>query len=339
MTGVYGWFSQRRPTMPGDPSEVQATNGVNFHRIAEPLRAVKAAGYTDTAVGSVLDDDVLDQFDTIVASMLHGDRETEAWQKIAANESHRLVLDVDDAMWAPDWSVFREHYTEQRLHNLLCNVTAAHVVTTPSPVIAEFLAAHNRNVWIVPNTVPGWVLDIERGRLGDQPAVGWQGSPSHARDWPMSQRRALARFVREADWRMVFVGPGAVPEGWPDATVALPWQPAGSADYYESLRFDVGVGPLKDTTFNRCKSGLRAVEYAALGIVAVLPDLPMYRPWVEDGVTGRLVRSHQTLRNVLHEVAADPDWRHHMSVNARDRAGLWTTEAQVERWLEAWMSR
>lgn len=100
---------------------------------------------------------------------------------------------------------------------------------------------------------------------------------------------------------------------------------------------DIGIGPLRDTRFNRAKSSLRAIEYAALGIVAVLPDLPIYHGWVEDGVTGRLITPSRTLAGVLHEIA-DPYTRRQMASAARARAAGWTTEANIGRWLEAWHS-
>lgn len=327
---VYGWVHQ------------DSHNGVIFHRVREPLRAVRDLGYVHTFTGPALSNDVLEQCDTVVVQMLHDEQASRGWQELAAAGTHRLVIDVDDAMWAPDWTVFREHYTEAAVNRLLANVTVAQVVTTPNPVIAEYLARHNPNTWVVPNTVPAWVPDlgIARGIPQGHPTVGYQGSPSHLRDWTTSIRRGLARFSAETGWSVLFAGAGEVPDGWSaDRTHATPWRMAGSPEYYSGLSMHVGVGPLRETYFNRCKSGLRAVEYAACGIVAVLPDVEIYRPFVRDGETGRLVKPHETLRGVLNELAETPSTLEMMSKAAREAARDWTTEAQAERWIMAWVSR
>ncbi len=322
--GVYAWS-------PG-------TGGVHHYRIAEPLRVLASNGYP-ASTGIELSDPILETVDTVLGHMLHTEEATEAWQRLAKLDSHRLVLDVDDAMWAPDWHPFARHYTPDVLARVYANVRAAHVVTTPSEVIAEHLAKYNRNVWLVPNTVPAWLLD-HRMPDRDRPTIGWQGSPSHAQDWTHAQQLNLAKFlVRNESWGLHLYGtnPGGFAR-FGQRCLYTPWVNSVD-DYHRRLSFDIGIGPLRDTQFNRSKSGLRAIEYAALGIVSVLPDLPPYRRWVRDGITGRLVRSHQTLRGVLQEVADDQPGRLAMATNARATARNWTTEARIKDWVTAWESR
>lgn len=321
--GVYGWST--------------GTGGVHYHRIAEPLRVLAGYGAVVDS-GPELGDEQLARCDTILTDKLHDERATAAWHELAERDSHRLVLDVDDVMWAPDHQPFQRHYTPDVLARLWSNVERAHVVTTPTAPIAEYLSRYNRNVHVVPNTVPAWLTGWTMP-VRDRPTIGYQGSPSHLRDWTAPIQRGFVKFLLEhPEWGIHFYG--LQPGEWATVTHALhtPWQPPGDT-YYASLSFDVGVGPLRDTPFNRGKSALRAVEYAALGIVAVLPDLAPYRGWVDDGVTGRLIRSGQTLRSVLTEVAADTPARIAMARTARERAMFWTTEAQIHRWADAWASQ
>lgn len=323
--GVYGW--------------VPGSGGVRYFRVLEPLRVL--ADRADCYVGSgvELDDDILNQCDTVLAHGLHGERESQAWRTLERSDSHRLVLDIDDWMWEPDYRPFRDHYTPEVLARLFDNVRRAHVVTTPTEVLADFLLGYNPNVHVVPNTVPEWLLGLPMPER-DRPTIGYQGSPSHLRDWTSSYTAGVARFLAaHPDWGIHFYGldPGEL------ALVAssakyTPW--AGTVEeYYRTVSFDVGIGPLRPSRFNRAKSGLRAIEYAARGIVAVLPDLEPYRGWVEDGVTGRLVATHNTIRGVLTDVARDDDGRAKMAAAARERAAGWTTEANLERWVRAWTSQ
>lgn len=41
--------------------------------------------------------------------------------------------------------------------------------------------------------------------------------------------------------------------------------------------FDVGVAPLVDTPFNRVKSDIKLLDYSAMGLRALVSDLPVYR--------------------------------------------------------------
>ena len=54
-------------------------------------------------------------------------------------------------------------------------------------------------------------------------------------------------------------------------------------------RWHWGVAPLLDTEFNRSKSALKFIEYAALGLPALCSDMPVYREAVRSEETGLLV--------------------------------------------------
>lgn len=323
--GVLGWSPQ--------------SNGVHHHRIGEPLRVLADHGIT--AIHSqILSSDLLAQVDTVVAQMLHTEDASQAWQQLANRDNHRLVLDVDDAMWAPDWRPLKDHYTPEVLGRLYRNVQLAHVVTTPSPAIAEYLSAINPNVWIVPNTLPAWVLEHKQPDR-DYRAIGWQGSTSHVNDWRQSDLKHLWKFLRDyPDWHLHLYGgiePGVFAM-FGDRVHFTRWI-ASVPDYYRAVSFDIGIGPLRDTYFNRCKSDLRAREYAALGVVAALPSKPnIYRNTVVNRVTGRLIESHETLGGVLRDLAENADLDR-MASAARDHAETFTTEANIENWTNAWHSQ
>lgn len=334
--GVHGWSTGK--------------GGVPYFRLSEPLRVIASRG-VHISYGPQLDDEILSKVDTVVADKLWHPAASVGWQQLAKLGTHRLVIDCDDWVWGPDWKPMQEAWHPEALGQLFRNVQVAHVVTTTTPQIAEYLAKLNRNVWIVPNTVPERIL-ADDNRFDDAvsaeaPSIVYEGSPSHTRDWSNSSAgKHLYWFLREhPDWMVNWFG--SIPEGLPEAfpgRIALHGWRSEVDDHFAALAAatvpgDVMIGPLRDTPFNRAKSGLRAQVASALGIIPVLPDMPNYRPFVQDGVTGRLIRSGQTMRRVLAEVAKEPSWRTAAAAAARTAAKAWTTENAIGAWIEAWNSR
>jgi hypothetical protein len=322
--GIYGWSTGK--------------GGVHFYRIEEPLRVAAAQG-VNAAWGLHLDDAVAEQHDTILAHMLNDERHSEAWEKLAANGAHRLIFDIDDAMWAPDWGPFREHYTPEVMARVWRNISLAHVVTTPSPLIAEYVQRHNPNVFVCYNSVPEWLTHVtmpDRAR----PRIGYQGSSSHRHDFSPGVLGALHRFLFEHPlWDMHVWGEFDFHgDEWLTGRIGKTGWQGSMAAYYRSLSMDIGLGPLARTTFNDCKSGLRAIEYAALGIPAVLADSPAYRPWIVNCVSGFLPTTDDEWYSCLHQLATDDAYRQFVSHNARNLARKWTTEAQFPNWAAAWNS-
>jgi glycosyltransferase involved in cell wall biosynthesis len=54
-------------------------------------------------------------------------------------------------------------------------------------------------------------------------------------------------------------------------------------------RWDVGVAPLLDTPFNRCKSSIKTMDYAGLGLAVLASDVSVYRGSTADEGGGFLV--------------------------------------------------
>lgn len=326
------------PPAPGVYGFSPGNGGVHFFRIAEPFRVLSDQAGVRTATGNILTDEICRSYDTILAHMLHYEHTLDAWEQLARGGHHRLVLDIDDAMWCPDWEPFQKNYPPEAIRRLYRVAELAHVVTTPSWVIAEHMEKYNRNVWVVPNTVPGYLL-FQTPRDRRFPVIGWQGSSSHEPDLTEGFMRQISKFLVSTEpwkWKIWGYKREDLPPHLLDWVDVVPWQ-TNLRKYYRSLSMDIGIGPLKGSVFTDSKSSLRAVEYAALGIPAVLSDSPAYRGWVDEGRTGYLVGPDEWY-DALRSLARNPELRREMGINARIKAAGWTTENNWLRWVEAWNS-
>jgi GT2 family glycosyltransferase len=79
------------------------------------------------------------------------------------------------------------------------------------------------------------------------------------------------------------MGPGVLPpfirrvEVPQRAGISYPAFVAWLTDRQRRQPWSIGIAPLADTPFNRCKSAIKMLDYAALGLATVVSDMPAYR--------------------------------------------------------------
>jgi O-antigen biosynthesis protein len=85
-----------------------------------------------------------------------------------------------------------------------------------------------------------------------------------------------------------------------------------------SREWTIAVAPLQDASFNRHKSDLKHLEYAALGLPGIFSDLVPYRDSVRHGVTGLLTENTtEAWCAAILRLASDPDLREQIAGAAR----------------------
>ena len=102
----------------------------------------------------------------------------------------------------------------------------------------------------------------------------------------------------------------------------IPYYPMSMHTFYDWLGknsdWDIGIIPLVNTEFNKCKSELKYIEFAALGIPVVASDMNVYNEAIEDGVTGFLANNEDEWVDKLSLLIEDPILRNGMVNNARE---------------------
>ena len=117
----------------------------------------------------------------------------------------------------------------------------------------------------------------------------------------------------------------------------LPYYPMSMATFMKWItneaNWDIGIIPLVNTEFNKCKSELKYIEFTALGVPVVASDVDIYKNTIEDGVTGFLANNEDEWVDKLSILIENPTLRNGMLNNARadilknydlrDRAKQW----------------
>lgn len=334
-----------RPASPGAPLRVLAileTQGdvpspCAHIRLVPFLDAMQAEGrisvrYVTAAEVDLHDADVLVTHRVPVATLA----EANALCGHARRLGIPLVYDLDDNLYDLDPRAEGGKY-QSLLDIVHAFVERADEIWASTPVLGQRLREIGaRDVQVQRNQLDPALWRPTMGTLRE-PVVGapirivYMGTRTHGEDFALIEpalRTLKKRHGAAIDIMLVGVRANDDDESYlhslvpPDAVGAS--YPAFVTWLAQQPPFDIGLSPLKANAFNRCKSEIKVLDYAALGAVPVVSDIAPYRDAVRDGVDGFLVPDDPDCwLEVLDRLVGDPLLRREIAsaAHARDMAG------------------
>ncbi|MBD3816387.1 MAG: hypothetical protein IE913_08060 [Halothiobacillus sp.] len=179
---------------------------------------------------------------------------------------------------------------------------------------------------------------------GNPVRVLCMGTRTHARDFEIVEPVLRALKGRFSDSvQICVVGVRDTDDGNAAWMESLPPPPFVGASYPAFVSwlgtlppFDIGLSPLCANDFNRCKSEIKFLDYAALGLAPVVSDLEPYRDLVQSGTNGYLVEEqYESWLAVTNRLVSDHE--HRLQV-ARAARSLDFQEAFLRGVQERWSS-
>ncbi|MBI5184994.1 MAG: hypothetical protein HZA01_04620 [Nitrospinae bacterium] len=287
---------------------------------------------------------VLDRADTLFLHIV--DINTRSFALLSAmvkyfgTRGKAVICDADDHYFVPTAdSPFRASL-EENLNLRRQLMGSFHAVTVTGKVLKEEMAALNPNVFIVPNMIDPQKFPLRKGG-NKKIRIGWCGGPTHFEDLAAIMP-AVARIQSAFPVEMVLFGlldakmedtvkkarglKGPEVAGDPYlASFVRMAKALGSIQYKHfpsvpyslypqalaDLNLDIGLCPLRDTVYNRCRSAVKFYHYAAVGTVTVAGNVHPYsgecnyladeseEDWFQK--TARLVESEELRDSVLRE--------------------------------------
>jgi hypothetical protein len=332
--------------------------GSLYHRMAEPARAVEAAGLgievtVQRGVKTVMAPDPADpsgplvvrevdaQGADVVVLQLPKTREMLDCLRLLQAQGVAVVVELDDHLTAvPPGHQGHEALVRRGVGRMAeAIVREADFVTVSTPNLLQF-APGGRGV-VVPNAIPRRIAELPPAyeREQDVLTVGWTGTvgthPYDLQEMGTGLQQALDRTAGRSRFAIMgLAGNAQEMLRLTDAPVEMPW--IVDVDGYATAigeRFDIGIAPLRIDTFNNCKSWLKVLEYSARGVFSVRSPSAEY----ERLGLGYRAKRPRDWATAITRAVEDPDWRREQAVAAREAVlARHLTEHTAELWAAAW---
>jgi hypothetical protein len=268
----------------------------------------------------------------------------------AGQRGARLIYDLDDNLLAME-----DHPERQAYATIIAavrrSISLAEVTWCSTPLLASAIEAEGGVVQWMPNALDDALWKAAEPVAAETTRVGqlrllYMGTRTHDEDFRLlDQALEVAWSEREGKFSLTLIGVNAnVSRPRPWLSVESPPAHVGASypafvHWYSRLRgFHIGMAPLLDSTFNRCKSSIKVLDYAQLGLVTVASNVAAYR---DDAMEDRILvdNTPQDWARCIVQLVDQTLPLELLAMNARQRVSAAAFEAAVARRWSSCMER
>jgi len=229
-------------------------------------------------------------------------------EKLMHGFNKNLVFDIDDAI-----------YLGERGKKLPKIMPYYKAVIAGSPVLQEFTSKHyNVKSYYIPMAINTQMYKPAETRTPGKLRIGWSGSHyTNVYALPLLKEpiEALAKVL---DFEFIVISNKDPQINWNGVNHRfILW--TSETEVQGLQQFDIGLMPLKDEPFERGKCALKAVQYMAIGIPALVSPVGVNEKIVRDGIDGFHCKSISDFTTKLYEMASNDEMRLKMGQNALKR--------------------
>jgi glycosyltransferase involved in cell wall biosynthesis len=256
----------------------------------------------------------------------------------------KIVSDWDDFIYANESSPHKKlHEITQFPEVSKIVLEISDMLTVTTDYLAKKYAQYNKNIVVLENNMDLERWDIpKKNNTSGTIRIGWAGSLTHHDDLKLIEK-PLKKILREfPHTQFVFVGDMRFIEMFEgyniEAMLGVPF------DYWpdklNGLQLDIGVAPLLDNEFNRCKSNIKWQEYSIARVAGI------YSPTVYqktsshvtfDGNIGMIANNEQQWYMCLRNYVICEQLRKDIADRAYSFVHMeFDLEKNIDRWVEAY---
>ena len=250
----------------------------------------------------------------------------------------KLVYETDDDLLGVEENSPSYEYVNRVSKSIIDFIDASDVITVTTPTLASKF--DENKVVIIPNYYVDSVLDIKdniktEGKL----KLGFYGTLTHSKDLFLI-KNVILKLKEKYDFDFEVIGgfnaEDNVDEDWFNS-IQLP---PNNMDFEKFMKWlpgaidwDIAIVPLEDSPFNQCKSELKFIELAVLGLPGVYSDMCVYNTVVNDGINGFLASNEDEWIEKIEKLILDKDLRKTFRDNALNKV---LADYGVENRVKIW---
>ena len=262
------------------------------------------------------------------------------WMRVKTNKDGSMCFD----MWRDGYTEFslEENALKHQATGELLNIVDLITVTTPELGKQLRKIAPKTKIAVLPNYIDfdRW-LPMEKNDT-EEIRLGWQGGSAHFDDIrlilpALEDLHKKYNSGKKKKLKFCFMGVeySGLFDKFDNQVEHFPWH--GDIETYplivREMKIDIGLAPLKNTTFNKGKSPLKWCEYSALKIPTVASEI-VYNPYISHGKTGLIARDDEWFDRI-DELIQDKEKRQSISEKAYNRVKSKYGNDNNALWLSA----
>ncbi len=236
----------------------------------------------------------------------------------------KLVYETDDDLLGVEPNSPSYEYVNRVSDSIKNFIDASEVITVTTPTLASKFD-ENKTV-IISNYYVDSVFDIKEDiKTEGKLKLGYYGTLTHSKDLFLI-KNVILKLKEKYDFDFEVIGgfnaSDNVDESWFKA-VELPPDNMNFEKFMgwlsKTIDWDIALVPLEDSPFNQCKSELKFIELAVLGLPGVYSDMCVYNNVVTDGIDGFLAANDDEWIKKIEMLILDNDLRKNMRNNALNK--------------------
>lgn len=184
--------------------------------------------------------------------------------------SKKLIYDIDDMIFLGHSSDANQYMQiiKGKKKMIYLMKTADHVITC-TPTLDQFVRKYNSQTTDISSTINTDLYLSKKDNVSDGPIIlGWSGSHSTSKYLHLLEPVFENLLEKNIDFKVLVIGnENFVFENSAIPLIAIPWQLDSEVE--DLSKIDIGLYPLPDEEWVLGKSGLKALQYMALGIPTI----------------------------------------------------------------------
>lgn len=244
--------------------------GVFYHRLQIPYEDLLMRGFL-VKFGQL---DEIDKYKDVMTHLVVNrgvsSKNHRAFKAMLLKNNIKLILDIDD--W---WVLPRSHANRnnQKTQDIIWTLKIADEIHTTNAYLAEKVQKENPYVpiWVLPNAI-----DTRRGQWEDIEKedgfnVGYMGALHHDEDLTYNRINLAG------------LNSYSIPYYKERLNASNEFERADWSDYGKLYKkIHVSIAPLAPSTFNKCKSNLKALEAGFTKTCIIAQDIHPYTPFLNE---------------------------------------------------------